>query len=78
MASWRERREWRAEFKSLGVELTRDRMRRSIWHEEKKLQEARRWLHWQDHRHYYIVAVIGAVVGAVVTAIISLVASHFK
>jgi hypothetical protein len=48
VASWEERRAWRDEFRSLGVELVRDRLRIAAWHEE-KLQEARRWLWWQEH-----------------------------
>jgi hypothetical protein len=48
VASWEERRPWRDEFRSLGVELVRDRLRLGAWHEE-KLQEACRWLWWQEH-----------------------------
>jgi hypothetical protein len=48
VASWEERRAWRDEFRSLGVELVRDRVRLAAWDDE-KLQEARRWLWWQEH-----------------------------
>jgi hypothetical protein len=41
VASWEERRAWRDEFRSLGVELVRDRVRLAAWDDE-KLQEARR------------------------------------
>jgi hypothetical protein len=72
MAPWQERRDWRKEFKSLGIEQTRDRIRISLWDEE-KLQEARRWLRWQEHRHHYISVVVAAVV-----AIGGIVVAYFK
>jgi hypothetical protein len=80
MASWRERRAWRAEFKSLGVRQTSDRERAAVWAEE-KAQEARHWLRSQEHRPYYIGAVISAVatvLGAILGALIALIASHFR
>jgi hypothetical protein len=43
MATWRERRAWRCEFKSLGIRQVKEREAHSIWHEEKQ-QAARRWL----------------------------------
>ena len=80
MASWRERRAWRAEFKSPGVRQTSDRERAAVWAEE-KAQEARRWLRSQEHRPYYIGAVISAVatvLGAILGALIALIASHLR
>jgi hypothetical protein len=35
MATWRERRAWRREFRSLGIRQVEERERASIWHEEK-------------------------------------------
>jgi hypothetical protein len=72
MASRRERREWRAEFKSFGVGLTCDWVRISIWREE-KLQEARRWLYWQEHRHHYIGVIVGVII-----AVIGIIAAYFR
>jgi hypothetical protein len=72
MASQRDRRAWRAEFKSFGVGLTRDWVRISIWREE-KLQEARRWLYWQEHRHHYIGVIVGGIV-----AVIGVIAAYFR
>ena len=48
MASRRQRREWRSEFKGLGTRHVTERERRSIWHNEEKAQEARRWLRTQE------------------------------
>ena len=48
MASRRQRREWRSEFKGLGTRQVTERERRSIWHNEEKAQEARRWLRTQE------------------------------
>ena len=70
VASWEERRAWRDEFRSLGVELVRDRLRLAAWHEE-KLQEARRWLWWQEHLVTIIVISMGGAV-AIVAALIGL------
>ena len=44
MATWREWRAWRREFKSLGIRQVKEREARSIWHQEKQ-QAARWWLH---------------------------------
>ena len=69
MASRRERRAWRAEFKSLGVRQTSERERLSLRGGE-KLQEARRWLRAQEYRPHILGASIGlsgAVIGTVAT-----------
>jgi hypothetical protein len=62
MASWRERRAWRWEFRSLGMRQTRERQARSTLHEE-KLQEASRWLREQELRPYVIGALSAIIVG---------------
>jgi hypothetical protein len=71
MASWRERRAWRAEFRDLGVRQTADRERISAWHQTPgKLEEARRWLRQQEYRPYLLGAGIGlggAIIGAAAT-----------
>jgi CBS-domain-containing membrane protein len=72
MASWRERRAWRREFRSLGIRQTREREAHSIWHEE-KLQEARRWLREQELRPY----VIGAL-SAIIVGILTLISGWLK
>ena len=72
MASWRERRAWRREFRSLGIRQTREREAHSIWHEE-KLQEARRWLREQELRPY----VIGAL-SAIIVGILALISGWLK
>ena len=80
MASWRERRAWRAEFKSPGVRQTSDRERAAVWAEE-KAQEVRRWLRSQEHRPYYIgavISVVATVLGAILGALIALIASHLR
>jgi hypothetical protein len=71
VASWEERRAWRDEFRSLGVELVRDRVRLAAWDDE-KLQEARRWLWWQEHLVTIIVIAMGGAV-AIVAALIGLI-----
>jgi hypothetical protein len=75
MATWRERRAWRGEFKSLGTRQVRDRERISAWYQTPgKLEEARRWLREQERRPYLIGAAIGAlatIAAAVVAALIS-------
>jgi hypothetical protein len=55
----------RDEFRSLGVELVRDRLRLAAWHHEEKLQEARRWLWWQEH---LVTIIVISMVGAVAIA----------
>jgi hypothetical protein len=35
MATWRERRAWRREFRSFGIRQVKERERASTWHEEK-------------------------------------------
>jgi hypothetical protein len=70
VASWDERRAWRDEFRSLGVELVCDRLRLAAWHED-KLQEARRWLWWEEHLVTIIVISMGTAV-AIAAALIGL------
>jgi hypothetical protein len=69
MASWREKREWRADFRDRGVENVRAMVKLSIFAEE-KLRYARRWLWLRDHA----ITLIGLVVAAcgVVVALIGL------
>jgi hypothetical protein len=71
VASWRERRAWRAEFKALGVRQTSERERISLW-DEAKLHEARRWLRAQDRRPYIGAGatIVGAILAAIVGALI--------
>ena len=64
MASWEERRAWRDEFRGLGIELVRDRVRLGAWYDE-KLQEARHWLWWQEHLGTIIVISMGGAVALV-------------
>jgi hypothetical protein len=73
MASWRERCAWYAEFRSLGVRQVTERERLSTYHEE-KLQEARRWLWWQEHLPKFVVAASAAV--AVIAA--ALIGAYLK
>ena len=70
VASWEERRAWRDEFRNLGVELVRDRLRLAAWHEE-KLREARRWLWWQERLVTIIVISMGGAV-AIAAALVGL------
>ena len=71
MASRRQRREWRSEFKGLWTRQVTERERRSIWHNEEKAQEARRWLRTQERRPY----VMGAAIGALATLAAAIVAA---
>jgi len=68
MTTRRERRAWRAEFKSLGTRQVSDRERAAIWHED-KAQEARRWLRAQERRVPVALAVIGWIVVFAIAAI---------
>jgi hypothetical protein len=66
MATWRERRAWRREFKGLGIRQVKEREARSIWHEEKQ-REARQWLRERELLPYAITALaalIAAFIGA--------------
>jgi hypothetical protein len=58
------RSDWRREFKELGVEQVRARVSASTWAGD-KLQAARRWLWWQEHR----LQIAGLMVGAVAAAV---------
>jgi hypothetical protein len=70
MATWRDRRAWRAEFKSLGTRQVRDLERISAWYQTPgKLEEARRWLREQERPPYLrmttaAATIIGAILGA--------------
>src|SRR5215831_13819478 len=55
MATWREWRAWRREFKSLGIRQVKEREAHSIWHEEKQ-QAARWWLREQELLPYVLAA----------------------
>lgn len=57
------RSDWRREFKQLGVDQVRARVRASVWAEE-KLQAARRWLWWQEHRLQVAALIVGTVAAA--------------
>ena len=57
------RSDWRREFKHLGVDQVRTRVRASVWAEE-KLQAARRWLWWQEHRLQVAALIVGTVAAA--------------
>ena len=78
MASWRQRREWRAEFRGLGTRQVSDRERRSIWHNEDKAKEARQWLRSQERRPYVIGAAIGALATLAAAIIAALIGVWFK
>lgn len=67
MASWRERRAWRREFKSLGVRQVKDREAHSIWHEEKQ-REARRWLRERELLPYLITGLATIIAGLIAFA----------
>jgi hypothetical protein len=56
MATWRARRAWRREFKSLGIRQVKAREAHSVWHEEKQ-REARRWLRERELLPYAITAI---------------------
>jgi hypothetical protein len=64
MATWREWRAWRREFKSLGVRQVKEREARSIWHAEKQ-QAARWWLREQELLPYVITALATLIVGLI-------------
>ena len=65
MATWREWRAWRREFKSLGIRQVKERNEaRSIWHEEKQ-QAARWWLREQELLPYVITALATFIVGLI-------------
>jgi hypothetical protein len=55
MATWREWRAGRREFKSLGIRQVKECEARSIWHGEKQ-QAARWWLREQELLPYVITA----------------------
>jgi hypothetical protein len=57
------RADWRREFKQLGVEQVRARVRASVWAEE-KLQAARSWLWWQENW----MKIAGLIVAAIAAA----------
>jgi hypothetical protein len=78
MASRRERREWRSEFRGLGTRQVSDRERRSIWHNEEKAQEARRWLRTQERRPYLMGVAIGALATLVAAIAAALASFWFK
>jgi hypothetical protein len=67
MATWRERRAWRREFKGLGIRQVKEREARSIWHEEKQ-REARRWLRERELLPYAITA-IATIIAALIAFI---------
>jgi hypothetical protein len=64
MATWREWRAWRREFKSLGIRQVKEREARSIWHQEKQ-QAARWWLREQELLPYVITALATLIVGLI-------------
>jgi hypothetical protein len=79
MASWRKRREWRTEFKSLGVRQTSERERISAWYATPgKLKEARRWLREQERRPYLIGAAIGALATIATGIAVALISAYLK
>ena len=60
MATWREWRAWRREFKSLGIRQVREREAHSIWHEEK--QQAARWWLWEQELLPYVLAALATLI----------------
>jgi hypothetical protein len=64
MATWREWRAWRREFKSLGIRQVKEREAHSIWHEEKQ-QAARWWLREQELLPYVLAALATLIVGLI-------------
>jgi hypothetical protein len=79
MATWRERRAWRAEFKSLGTRQVSERERISAWYATPgKLEEARRWLRKQERRPYLIGAAIGALATIATGVVAALINAFLK
>jgi hypothetical protein len=64
MATWREWRAWRREFKSLGIRQVKEREAHSIWHEEKQ-HAARWWLREQELLPYVLAALATLIVGLI-------------
>ena len=64
MATWREWRAWRREFKSLGIRQVKECEAHSIWHEEKQ-QAARWWLREQELLPYILAALATLIVGLI-------------
>ena len=57
------RSDWRREFKELGVDQVRAKVNASTWAGD-KLQAARRWLWWQEHRLQIAAVIVAAVAAA--------------
>jgi hypothetical protein len=77
--TWRERRQWRREFRDLGAEQVRDRVHAVIWSEEKH-HYASEWLERQDRRvgadplvlAFMAISAAAAIAGAIVAVVSSL------
>jgi len=65
MATWKERRAWRREFKSLGIRQVKAREAGSIWHGEKQ-QAARRWLREHELMPYVIAMLLAIAIAAII------------
>jgi hypothetical protein len=65
MATWKERRAWRREFKSLGIRQVKAREAGSIWHGEKQ-QAARRWLREHELMPYVIAMLLAIAMAAII------------
>jgi len=51
---------------------------RSIWHNEEKAQEARRWLRTQERRPYVMGAAIGALATLAAAIVVALIGVWFE
>ena len=60
------RRQWKQDFRRRGVDGTRRMVSQSVY-DEKKMNAARRWLWWQQHR----LTVIGIAVAAIVALVVA-------
>jgi len=71
MATWRQRRAWRREFKSLGIRQVKERVAIASWHEEEGKQEAaRRWLRKQELRPA-IVTALATIIATIIVGVIA-------
>ena len=62
----------------VGTRQVTERERRSIWHNEEKAQEARRWLRTQERRPYVMGAAIGALATLAAAIVVALIGVWFK
>ena len=69
------RRQWKQEFRQRGVEGTRRMVEISAYYsDEKKMEAARRWLWWRDHR-LTVIGIALTIIGIAVAAVVTLLAA---